>query len=121
MNEPHDIDPHAPDAHEAGHHDEPEGYRGDAEVTVVPSEGGAVSPVTVKVEFAGNFEPISGRYLWHGRVRSLGEKLAGTPVDIGTELTVTTPEGTATARVIAIDLWGSHMVEGISAPPFAWI
>jgi hypothetical protein len=95
-------------------HDEPDGYRGPAHVTV-----GQRPPVIVDVELSGNFEPISGRFVWRGRVRELTRALGG-GVDptAGTELTVTTPSGSGVARVSGTDLWGSHMVDGVTRPPF---
>ena len=94
-------------------HDEPAGYRGPAHVTV-----GQHPPVIVDVELSGNFEPISGRFVWRGRVRELAHVLGGVDVPTGTELTVTTPGGSGVARVGDIDLWGSHMVDGVTRPPF---
>ncbi|WP_433607007.1 DUF4873 domain-containing protein [Prescottella agglutinans] len=94
--------------------DEPDGYRGPAHVTV-----GQQPPVIVDVELSGNFEPISGRFVWRGRVRELTRALGG-GVDptAGAELTVTTPHGSGVARVSGTDLWGSHMVDGVTRPPF---
>lgn len=94
--------------------DEPDGYRGPAHITV---EGHA--PVIVDVELSGNFEPISGRFVWRGRVRELTRALgAETEVTAGSELTIATPEGSGVARVSGLDLWGSHMVDGVTRPPF---
>ncbi|MDV7240513.1 MULTISPECIES: DUF4873 domain-containing protein [Rhodococcus] len=95
--------------------EEEEGYRGPAEVVV-----GALPAVTVQVQLAGNFEPISGRYVWHGRVRTLTDAL-GEDADLspGTELRITGPQGTATARITGVDLWGSHLVDGVTPPPFS--
>jgi len=95
-------------------HDEPTGYRGPAHVTV-----GQHPAVIVDVELSGNFEPISGRFVWRGRVRELMLALGGgVDVSAGTELTVATPDGSAVARVSGTDLWGSHMVDGVTRPPF---
>lgn len=94
-------------------HDEPDGYRGPAHVTV-----GQHAPVIVDVELSGNFEPISGRFVWRGRVRELTLALGEDAAPAGTELTITTPDGHGTARVSGLDLWGSHMVDGLTRPPF---
>lgn len=95
-------------------HDEHDGYRGPAHVTVGPHP-----PTIVDVELSGNFEPISGRFVWRGRVRELTRALGdGVDVTAGTELTVTTPDGSGVARVSGTDLWGSHMVDGVTRPPF---
>lgn len=95
--------------------EEETGYRGPAEVVVDGSPA-----VTVQVHLAGHFEPISGRYVWHGRVRTLTDAL-GADADLtpGTELRITGPEGTALARITQVDLWGSHLVDGVTSPPFA--
>lgn len=67
------------------HEEEEEGYRGPADVVV-----GDRPAVTVQVQLAGNFEPISGRYVWHGRVRTLTDALgADADLSTGTELQIT--------------------------------
>ncbi|RVW01614.1 DUF4873 domain-containing protein [Rhodococcus spongiicola] len=90
------------------------GYRGPAHVTVADQH-----PVIVGVELSGNFEPISGRFVWRGRVRELTHAL-GSPnaVASGTELVITTPTASGVARVSGTDLWGNHMVDGVTRPPF---
>lgn len=98
------------DGHE---HDEPDGYRGPAHVAV-----GQQPAVIVDVELSGNFEPISGRFVWRGRVRELTQALGEDAAPAGTELTITTPDGSGTASVSGLDLWGSHMVDGLTRPPF---
>lgn len=92
---------------------EPEfdGYSGPAEVTV------GEHTVTTDIQLTGNVEPISGRYLWRGRVRGLTEIL-DTEVPDKTALTITTPNGSGDAQVTGLDLWGSHLVEGTTQPPF---
>ncbi|MGO4200701.1 DUF4873 domain-containing protein [Rhodococcus sp. TAF43] len=102
------------DPRDEHHDDEPAGYRGPAQVTV-----GGHRPVIVDVELSGNFEPISGRFVWRGRVRELTAALGGdVAVPAGTELTIATAEGTGVAAVSDLDLWGSHMVDGLTRPPF---
>ncbi|RVW01210.1 DUF4873 domain-containing protein [Rhodococcus xishaensis] len=90
------------------------GYRGPAHVTVAHQH-----PVIVGVELSGNFEPISGRYVWRGRVRGLKHAL-GSPneVESGSDLVITTPAASGVARVSGVDLWGNHMVDGVTRPPF---
>lgn len=92
-------------------HDEPDGYKGPAEITF------DAKTVTVPVDLAGAFDPIAGKFRWHGRVRDLTNALDTAP-DKGAELSIGTPHGDATAVVTHLDLWGSHMVDGISDPPF---
>lgn len=96
-------------------HEPHDGYRGPAEISV-----GTHPPVTVEIHLAGSFEPISGRYVWHGRIRSLTERF-GAEIELpaGTLLQITTDDGTATARISGVDLWGSHLVDGVSAAPFS--
>ena len=102
---------HADDPHDQ---DEP-GYRGPAEVAV------GDRTVGVDVEISGRFDPLLGRHVWRGRIRKLAEALGGDPSPTpGTTVTITVPGAaeTATARISEIDLWGSHMVDGISRPPY---
>ncbi|MBH0123029.1 DUF4873 domain-containing protein [Rhodococcus sp. NPDC003382] len=94
-----------------------EGFRGRAEVAVAGRQ------VVVDVELADWFDPISGRHRWRGRLRDLASAFApDAPPSTGTELTLTLLDpdhaATATARVTDIDLWGSHMIDGISPPPY---
>lgn len=103
------------DAETAEGHDEPDGYAGKALVTV-----GDHPTLALDVQLVGHFEPISGRYLWQGRVRRLAESMPqGATVQPGAELEIETPEGSGIAKVYAIDLWGSHMIEGESGRPFS--
>lgn len=95
-------------------HNRPDGYSGRALVTV-----GHRPALTLDVQLSGHFEPISGRYLWQGRVRGLTDALG--PADSpcpGAELEIETPQGVGVARVTAVDLWGSHLVEAVSGRPF---
>ncbi|MEE2032065.1 DUF4873 domain-containing protein [Rhodococcus chondri] len=102
-----------------GPDDEAGGYRGPAEITVHGTTA------TIDIELSGRFDPIRGRHLWRGRLRKLNVALpSGTSLTPGTELTIAVPrpDGTgpvsATARISEIDLWGSHMVDGTSPPPY---
>lgn len=97
-----------------GEPDRPDGYTGPALVTV-----GGGPALTLEVQLAGHFEPISGRYRWQGRVRGLTEALgAADPPAPGTELEIETPQGAGTARVTAVDLWGGHLVRSLAGRPF---
>jgi len=106
----------------AHHHDDEDtgAYRGPADVTV------GAAHATVDIQLSGHFDPILGRHGWRGRLRGLTAALpAGTPLGSGTDvtITVTTDDGelTATARITEVDLWGSHMVDGTSTPPYRTI
>lgn len=106
-----DMSDHADDLHDE---DDP-GYRGPAEVTV------GNRTVAVDVEISGRFNPLLGRHVWRGRLRRLAETLgADASPAPGTTVTITVPDApeTATARISEVDLWGSHMVDGISRPPY---
>ena len=99
--------------------DDSGGYRGPAEITVRGHSA------TIDVELSGRFDPVGGRHLWRGRLRNLAASLpAGTSLGAGTEVTIAVPDqrgtGTlsATARISEVDLWGSHMVDGTSSPPY---
>jgi hypothetical protein len=99
--------------------DDAGGYRGSAEITVHGRS------TTIDVELSGRFDPVGGRHLWRGRLRNLAASLpAGISLGAGTEVTITIPDqdgtGTvsATARISEVDLWGSHMVDGTSPPPY---
>lgn len=102
---------HADDLHDE---DDP-GYRGPAEVTV------GDRTVAVDVEISGRFDPLLGRHVWRGRLRRLAEALGtdASPTP-GTTVTITVPDApeAATARISEVDLWGSHMVDGVSRPPY---
>ncbi|NLU64695.1 DUF4873 domain-containing protein [Rhodococcus sp. HNM0563] len=99
-------------------HEPTDGYKGPADITVGEQHA------TVEVELSGHFDSIVGRHVWRGRLREFGGALTpGTPSGPGTEVTLRIQAGdgrtaTATGRITEIDLWGSHMIDGISAPPY---
>ena len=86
-------------------HDEPEGYHGD--VTFVVDDGG---PTTAHAALAARFDPLAGHVVWTGRLRA---SLAP-----GTRLELTTPHGSARARVTERDVWGNSRISGVDRPPF---
>lgn len=95
--------------------DDAGGYTGPATVTV-----DGRGPVEVSVQLVGHFDPIAGRYAWQGRIRGLADALTGTPpVAEGTPVSVETPHGVGEGTVSAQDVFGGHVVTGVSAPPFA--
>lgn len=97
-------------------HDDTGGYRGPAVITVGDRPG------QVDVHLYGWFDPISGRHVWRGRLRELAVAFPpDTDLRAGTTLTIEVPgaEDIATARISEVDLWGSHMVDGTSPPPYA--
>jgi hypothetical protein len=75
-----------------------------------------VADVDVDVRLRGHFEPLDGRFHWYGRVAP-SEELAG-QVRSGSTVTLTTPRGTAQARVSDVDPWGRFRISGTGRPPF---
>lgn len=73
--------------------------------------------VRVDAELRGEFEPISGRYRWYGR-------LAADPVvtELATGhargVTLTTPYGEAAVTLADADPWGRYRVAGTGRPPY---
>jgi hypothetical protein len=95
-----------------GDEDEAGGFTGRATVTVDGRE-----PVQVDVQLVGHFDPVAGRYAWQGRVRGLRDD--GPPITDGAGVRIETPHGVGDGTLSARDLFGGHIVTGISAPPFA--
>lgn len=99
------------------HHEDHDyaGYRGPAEVAV----GGRRAVLDVQI--SDRFDPLLGRHVWRGRLRGLADALGSdTVLTSGTEVLLTVPGATepAAARITEVDLWGSHMVDGLSRPPY---
>ena len=81
--------------------------------------GAADVNASVRVAFAGRFEPIDGRYHWGGRIAPhvrlsdlvrAGQRSA--TVQIGHNPGVT-------ARLAEVDPWGGIRVVGVGRPPWA--
>jgi hypothetical protein len=92
-----------------------EGYDGPAELLGAgPSSPGR--PLPVQVRLRGVFQPIDGRYHWHGRlaaderVDELGRS--------GERVVLATPEGRAEGRLSDVDPWGRYRIAGVGRPPF---
>ena len=86
-------------------HEEPEGYEGEVRVAAA---GRPEEPA--RAALAARFDPLAGHVVWTGRV-DVG-------LDAGTELVVTTPHGSARARVTERDVWGNSRIVGVDRPPF---
>ena len=86
-------------------HEEPEGYEGEVGLVVAGRE-----PTTARAALAARFDPLAGRVVWTGRL--------ATALDPGTEAELTTPHGTARARVSERDVWGNSRIAGLDRPPF---
>ncbi|MEH3157031.1 MAG: DUF4873 domain-containing protein [Gordonia paraffinivorans] len=91
--------------------DDAGGYTGPATVTVDGRR-----PVEVSVQLVGHFDPVAGRYAWQGRIRGLADAPS---VAAGTPVRVETPHGVGEGTLSAQDVFGGHVVTGVSAPPFA--
>ena len=87
-----------------------EGYDGAA--TLVTDDG----EVPVEVTLRGLFQPIDGRYHWHGRIardeRVDALRRAGATVELRT------PAGAATGRLSDVDPWGRYRIAGVGRPPY---
>jgi hypothetical protein len=75
-----------------------------------------IGDVEVEVTLRGHFEPLDGRFHWYGRVAPSAELTA--QVQSGSTATLTTPHGSAEARLSDVDTWGRFRVTGTGRPPF---
>jgi len=86
------------------------GYEGPAQLA------SGESSVEVTVMLRGVFQPIDGKFHWHGRVAAdptvAGLARSGAPV------VLRTPEGEAPARLSDEDPWCRFRVTGTGRPPF---
>jgi hypothetical protein len=87
-----------------------EGYDGPATLL---ADGQSVD---VEVTLRGVFQPIDGRYHWHGRVGT--DEAVDALVDSRAEVTLRTPHGEAPARLSDRDPWGRYRLTGTGRPPF---
>ena len=101
-----DAGPHGPES--------PEGYDGPADLV------GDGRTVGVVVRLRGAFQPIDGRYHWHGRLAAGGDvdALVAEAADPRAGVLLRTPHGEAPARLSDRDPWGRYRVSGTSRPPF---
>ncbi|OBK25051.1 hypothetical protein A5634_02150 [Mycobacterium asiaticum] len=93
-----------------GSQPDPELYDGPAIVRIGGDE------IARRVRLTGHLDAIDGRYHWQGTV--FGE-LPDTARMRSTTVTVTIEERTADARIVERTPWGTHMIAGVGAPPFA--
>lgn len=89
--------------------DEP-GYDGPAELL------SRHRSVRVAVRLRGVFQPIDGKYHWHGRVAA--DPSVAELARSGAPVVLRTPEGQAPARLSDEDPWGRFRVTGTGRPPF---
>jgi len=91
-----------------------EEYAGAASVSLDGDD--ATLAITVEVDLRGRFEPLDGKFHWYGRIATnpaLAER-----VRPGSTVTLTTPGGSAEARLSDVDPWGRFRVSGTGRPPF---
>lgn len=88
-----------------------DGYDGPAEL-VTPER-----TVAATVTLRGQFDPISGRYHWYGRVASSPD-VAALVADAARGVVLRTPHGEAETALRDVDPWGRPRVEGFGAAPF---
>ncbi len=98
-------------------HSPHEGYDGPAEL-LVRDRTEPTGPLTVDVTLRGHFQPIDGRYHWHGRVAADARVDALAADGTGAVAVLTTPQGSAEGRLSDVDPWGRYRIAGAGRPPF---
>lgn len=71
--------------------------------------------LSVEVILRGTFQPIDGRFHWYGRIAATNALVDVRP---GARGTLTTPHGSADAKLSDVDPWGRFRVTGVGRPPF---
>ena len=110
-----------------------DGYDGPAEL-LVPDPAPSGRRLPVQVTLRGVFQPIDGRYHWHGRLSADHPAGEGYGADSrvpdqadplvdelgrsGATVVLATPEGRAEGRLSDPDPWGRHRIAGVGRPPF---
>ena len=87
-----------------------EGYDGAA--TLVTDDG----EVPVEVTLRGLFQPIDGRYHWHGRIAR--DERVDARGRAGATVELRPPAGAATGRLSDVDPWGRYRIAGVGRPPY---
>ena len=85
-------------------------YRGPATLRIDDHD------LAVEALLDSRHEPVDGRLHWFGRIS--GPALAAALGNRSADAALTTPEGSAPARVGDVDPWGRYRVSGIGVPPF---
>lgn len=99
----------------SGHEHAEDGYDGPAELIAAGDDGAAPVPVTVTLR--GQFDPISGKYHWYGRVAA-DPAVARLVATSGRGVVLRTPHGEVTTKLADVDPWGRPRVEGFGPTPF---
>lgn len=88
--------------------------------TATPADTPTAAPrltIRVHVDLRGYFEPIDGRYHWHGRIAAHDDLTAA--LSSGrTTATISTPHGSAPCEISEPDPWNRYRITGTSTPPF---
>jgi cation diffusion facilitator CzcD-associated flavoprotein CzcO len=91
-----------------------ETYDGAATLTI----GDASHPVRVRL--AGYLDPIDGHYHWQGTMfGSASEPLPDEIFKQARAATLTVGDLSARARIVEQTPWGTHLIAGVGAPPYA--
>jgi cation diffusion facilitator CzcD-associated flavoprotein CzcO len=77
-----------------------------------------VREFTVHVDLRGYFQPIDGRYHWHGRIAAHDDLTAALAPGGRVAANIATPHGSAPCEIAEPDPWNRYRVTGISTPPF---
>ena len=93
----------------AAAHEEP-GYDGPAHLV------SGDRSIEVTVTLRGVFQPIDGKYHWHGRVGA--DPAVAELARSGASVVLRTTEGEVPARLSDQDPWGRFRVTGTGRPPF---
>lgn len=88
-----------------------DGYEGAAQLI----DGATAIPVEVRLR--GQFEPITGKYHWYGRVAASAE-VAALVADGARTVRLRTPHGEVETALTDVDMWGRPRVEGFGVAPF---
>lgn len=93
-------------------------YRGPATLSLpAAAPSASLRELAVQVDLRGYFQPIDGRYHWHGRIAAHEELTAAVASGRATG-TLTTPHGSALCEVAEPDPWNRYRITGASTPPF---
>jgi hypothetical protein len=87
-----------------------EGYAGPAHLVTDTGE------VPVRVTVRGLFQPIDGRYHWHGRIAR--DERVDPLGRAGSTVLLRTPGGEATGRLSDVDPWARYRIAGVGRPPY---
>jgi hypothetical protein len=88
-----------------------DGYDGPAELI------DGVATIPVEVSLRGQFDPISGKYHWYGRVAAT-PAVRDLTANGARAIRLRTPHADVDTMLSDVDPWGRPRVEGFGAAPF---